>query len=74
MLISLMGVFKIPVYEYLCEKCNVITEEYVPTSSKSDWTFCSKCGEKAKKIISNSTFILKGGGWYNSGYTKDKKK
>ena len=61
------------VYEYMCEKCNYVIEEYVPTSSISEWTFCPKCGEKAKKIISNSTFVLKGGGWYAQGYSKEKK-
>ena len=63
-----------PVYEYMCEKCNVITEEYVPTSSKNSWAFCWKCGRKAKRIISNSTFALKGGGWYAEGYSKKEKK
>ena len=32
---------------------------------------CDFCGEyKAKRIISASTFVLKGGGWYADAYNK----
>lgn len=62
-----------PSYEFKCEKCDIVIEEYLPINSKQKFVFCHKCGKKAKRIISNSTFILKGGGWYAEGYTKEKK-
>jgi predicted nucleic acid-binding Zn ribbon protein len=34
---------------------------------------CPKCGRKARKILSNCTFSLKGGGWYADGYAAKKK-
>lgn len=56
-----------PIYEYNCTKCSKhfeatqkITE---PPTCK-----CPSCGAMAKRIISQSTFSLKGGGWYKDGY------
>jgi len=66
-------VIKIPSYEFKCEKCNIVTEEYLPISSNVNNVKCWKCGGEAHKILSNSTFVLKGGGWYNQGYNKEKK-
>jgi len=63
-----------PVYEYECPNCKGIIERYRRMDSKKN-AVCIKCGCEAKKIISNSTFELKGGGvgWYASGYSKEKK-
>ena len=62
-----------PIYQYECKKCNKIFEKYLPINF-SENIFCEKCGDKLKKIISNSTFILKGGGWFTSGYNHKKEK
>lgn len=59
-----------PIFEYKCEKCNIVIEEYLPISSNINNVKCWKCGGEAKKIISNSTFVLKGGGWFAEGYSK----
>lgn len=32
-------------------------------------TKCPKCGKIAKRIISQTSFTLKGGGWYKDGYS-----
>ncbi len=45
-------------------------EEYLPITFKKNNIKCWRCGGEAKKIISNSTFALKGGGWFASGYSK----
>jgi putative FmdB family regulatory protein len=55
-----------PVYEFECSDGH-ITEELVRMGTKS--TRCSKCSKKAKKIISQCSFELKGGGWYADGYS-----
>ena len=62
-----------PIYEYQCEKCSHefereqrITEDPVKT--------CPKCrGRKVKKLISRTSFVLKGGGWYSDLYSSSKK-
>ncbi|MCP4625945.1 MAG: zinc ribbon domain-containing protein [bacterium] len=55
-----------PVYEFECSDGH-ITEELVRMGTKS--TKCSKCHKRAKKIISQCSFDLKGGGWYADGYS-----
>lgn len=62
-----------PFYEFKCEECNIVMERNLPINTRIKFIICHKCGREAKKIISNSTFILKGGGWYTEGYTKEKK-
>jgi len=29
---------------------------------------CEKCGQPVQKLVSNTSFSLKGGGWYQDGY------
>ena len=55
-----------PVYEFECSDGHV-TEELVRMGTKS--TKCSKCNKRAKKILSQCSFELKGGGWYADGYS-----
>ena len=33
---------------------------------------CPKCGEKMKKAVSCTSFVLKGPGWASDGYNKGK--
>ena len=56
-----------PIYEYKCTKCGKEFEEF---HSITDDTIpsCSFCKGKAKKLISRSTFHLKGTGWYVTDY------
>ncbi len=37
-------------------------------------TTCPDCGGEMKKMISNTSFVLKGTGWYITDYARDKKK
>ena len=57
-----------PIYEYHCDKCNVITEELQKVNDSAPT--CKKCGSTLKKIISNTSFILRGEGWSPTGYSK----
>lgn len=36
-------------------------------------THCPDTGEPVEKMISNTSFALKGGGWYSDGYSNTKK-
>jgi len=57
-----------PIYEYACPKCDSefeveqrITENPLKT--------CPKCrSRRIKRLISQTSFALKGGGWYADGY------
>ncbi|NOX21328.1 MAG: zinc ribbon domain-containing protein [Nitrospirae bacterium] len=63
-----------PIYEYLCLKCNKELE-VVQKFSDEPLTTCPECGGQLKKLISSSSFILKGSGWYITDYaSKDRKK
>ena len=56
-----------PFYEYECTKCNYHTE-VLQKISDPPVTKCEKCKGKMKKLISHSTFHLKGSGWYVTDY------
>jgi putative FmdB family regulatory protein len=57
-----------PIYEYACAKCESefeveqrITEDPLKT--------CPQCrSRRIKRLISQTSFTLKGGGWYADGY------
>ena len=57
-----------PVYEYECQKCNKVFEVQQKIADKplSD---CPECHAPVKKLMSMSSFQLKGGGWYADGYS-----
>ena len=62
-----------PVYEYLCEKCEHEFEREQRITADPIKT-CPKCkARRVKKLISQTSFVLKGGGWYNDLYSSTKK-
>ena len=58
-----------PIYEYCCEDCRQIFEEWQKDFQDRD-KVCPVCGGTSQRLISNTSFVLKGGGWYASGYSK----
>ena len=56
-----------PIYEYECEKCGT-HKEVLQKFSDAPITECEACHGKMKKLISQSTFHLKGSGWYVTDY------
>ena len=56
-----------PIYEYECEKCGHQTE-MIQKFSDPPIAECDACHGKMKKLISNSSFHLKGTGWYVTDY------
>jgi putative FmdB family regulatory protein len=56
-----------PIYEYGCEKCGQLTEIWQKFSDRPI-SECKLCHGKMKKLISQSTFHLKGTGWYVTDY------
>jgi putative FmdB family regulatory protein len=62
-----------PVYEYLCKACDHEFEREQRISDKP-LKKCPACGSmKAKRLISRTSFILKGGGWYSDLYSSPRK-
>lgn len=56
-----------PIYEYRCEICDETFEVFHKISDEPLGK-CPKCGKKVNRLISQTSFALKGGGWYKDGY------
>jgi putative FmdB family regulatory protein len=57
-----------PIYEYVCEKCGNHLEVMQKVSDEP-LKRCTNCRGKLEKIISRTSFQLKGSGWYKSDYS-----
>lgn len=57
-----------PIYEYKCDKCGVfeVTQRITEPTLKR----CPTCKGKVERMISATSFILKGSGWYATDYAK----
>ena len=57
-----------PIYEYSCQKCGVV--EVTQRITEKALTKCPTCKSRVKKLISNTSFQLKGTGWYVTDYAR----
>lgn len=57
-----------PIYEYECPKCGTEFEEWGKASDSHKQVPCPKCGALSPRVISRTSFVLKGDGWYVSDY------
>jgi putative FmdB family regulatory protein len=62
-----------PLYEYKCRQCGK-TFEALEKFSDPPLTKHAACGGAVERLISSSTFQLKGSGWYATDYPKGKGK
>ena len=67
----------LPLYEFRCLKCNEIFELFI--KNRKDFVmpfhFSDTCDEEqTERIVSHSSFQLKGSCWYKDGYTKPTQK
>ena len=60
-----------PIYEYTCQKCKAHVEALQKITDKP-LTRCRKCGGKLEKEWSQTSFQLKGSGWYVTDYAGKK--
>ena len=60
-----------PIYEYKCQSCGDVSEVLQKMSDKP-LTKCKKCSGALEKLISRSSFQLKGSGWYVTDYGRKK--
>lgn len=56
-----------PIYEYECCDCGQV-QEIMQKMSDKPLSKCPHCSGKVQKLISHSSFHLKGSGWYATDY------
>lgn len=63
-----------PIYEYACSKCGKLNEVLQKVNDPTPER-CDSCGAKGtlRKVVSRSSFVLRGGGWYSDLYSSVKK-
>jgi putative FmdB family regulatory protein len=62
-----------PTYEYECQACGRQMEA-VQRITEPPLVDCPACNQpRLQRLISGTSFILKGGGWYKDGYGSEKK-
>ncbi|MCK5603980.1 zinc ribbon domain-containing protein [Candidatus Pacearchaeota archaeon] len=61
-----------PCYEWICKECGHEFETMQKMSAPNPG--CPQCQGITDKQLSAGSFHLKGGGWANTGYSKDEKK
>jgi putative FmdB family regulatory protein len=61
----------VPIYEYQCGSCGRITEA-LQKFSDPPLSDCPHCRGSLHKLISHTTFQLKGSGWYVTDYAGKK--
>lgn len=57
-----------PTYEYECQKCGVF--EATQKITDKPLGHCPTCKGKVKRLISHTSFQLKGSGWYVTDYAR----
>jgi putative FmdB family regulatory protein len=58
-----------PIYEYRCQKCGSHIE-VIQKLSDPPLKRCAKCRGKLEKVVSRTSFQLKGSGWYATDYSR----
>ena len=56
-----------PIYEYECAACGKHAD-VIQKISDQPLAECPECGGEFRKLMSSTSFVLKGGGWYADGY------
>ncbi len=61
-----------PIYEYKCSQCGKVLE-VIQKFSDAPLDACPHCSGGLQKLISHSSFHLKGSGWYVTDYANKPK-
>jgi putative FmdB family regulatory protein len=59
-----------PIYEYRCRHCGDVREVMQKVTDRP-LRKCGKCSGRLEKLVSRTSFQLKGGGWFATGYGRD---
>jgi putative FmdB family regulatory protein len=57
-----------PIYEYRCEHCGDFEE--MQRITDPPLSRCPRCKRKVRRLISSTSFQLKGSGWYVTDYPR----
>ncbi len=60
-----------PIYEFHCNNCNTTFEEWLKMSDEKQPQACPDCGTMSQRQVSQTSFVLKGSGWYVTEYGKN---
>ncbi len=55
------------IYVYECKECPELLE-IEQKITEDPIKVCPQCGNEIKRVISNTSFLLKGKGWFKDGY------
>jgi putative FmdB family regulatory protein len=61
-----------PIYEYHCKECGVF--EVTQRITESPLAMCPTCEGDVRRLISATSFVLKGSGWYATDYARSNSK
>lgn len=63
-----------PIYEYNCQACGNVFDLLQKVDDPAPEE-CASCGAKGtvSRLVSRTSFVLKGGGWYSDLYSSSKK-
>src|SRR4051812_15338145 len=63
-----------PIYEYACQQCGKINDILQKVTEPAP-AQCLACGAEGTltRVVSRTSFVLKGGGWYSDLYSSTKK-
>jgi putative FmdB family regulatory protein len=67
------GYLIMPIYEYECDNCGKQCE-IIQKHDDEPLSMCPDCGGHMHKLISQTSFILKGTGWYVTDYASAERK
>ena len=64
-----------PIYEYECSQCHQVSDALQKVNDPPPET-CPHCGARStlSRVVSRTSFVLKGGGWYADLYSSSKSK
>lgn len=62
-----------PIYEYICDDCGKQCE-IIQKFTDEPLSTCPECSGQMHKLISHTSFILKGNGWYATDYASPERK
>jgi putative FmdB family regulatory protein len=64
-----------PIYEYECRQCHEVSDTLQKVGDPAPAT-CPRCGAQntLARLVSRTSFVLKGGGWYSDLYASSSAK
>ena len=68
-----VGAKYMPIYEYQCENCGR-QFEVMQRMTEPLLATCESCGGHVRRLISQTSFVLKGSGWYVTDYPSESRK